>query len=107
MQKLVHSFNTHSLSIIYVPGPTCKAGEAEMNKTQSAWESSQQRETAIIIIHYMWLGFPCPTPTSSPRNLDFNSQRTILWGEKKKKKEKMTTVNPVKVAGLSRNIATL
>ena len=55
-----------------------------------------------------WPGFPCPVPTSgsSFRILDFNSQRTILWGEGEKEK-KMTTVNPAKVAGLSRNIATL
>lgn len=56
----------------------------------------------------MWPGSPCPALTSSPRNLDFNSQRTTLRGEEeKKKKKKMTTVNPVKVAGLSRNIAIL
>lgn len=50
-KKLVCSFNTPSLSIIYAPGPTQQARDAK-TIGHDRLGRAQKSETIIIIIHY-------------------------------------------------------
>lgn len=75
--------STHSLSIIYAPGAMWEAGVQRWIRHSLPGRAHNRGRQLLLLFIIMWLCFPCPVPTSSPRNLDFNSQRTILWGEKK------------------------
>lgn len=102
LQKLVCSFHTSFMHHLCT-GPYMRSWDTEMNRPWLVWKSSQHAETVIIIHHNVWAPhafFLPPAPASGTPVLIHKR----VCGEREKKK--MTIVNPAKVAGLSRNIAT-